>query len=105
MAIKNRFEQLKDLPGDLDKALEIINKNIRQVAKETIGIKRRKKQPWISDDVLSITDERRKVKIMMATNPSLKPRYNNLTRQIRTCLAKCRTDWIEKQCHDGKQRE
>jgi len=39
-------------------ALETINQNNKEVAKEEIGVKRKKmkKQPWVSDDVLNFVD-------------------------------------------------
>jgi exonuclease III len=59
VALANRFESLKDLPENIDEALSLVNENIREVAKNVIGVKRRRIQPWINDEVLAIVDKRR----------------------------------------------
>jgi len=63
VALANRFESLKDLPENIDEALSLVNENIREVAKNVIGVKRRRIQPWINDEVLAIVDKRRELKI------------------------------------------
>ena len=89
LALKNRFEQLEELPEDTDDALEIVNNNIQEAARETIGNRRKKKLPWINDEVLAMTDQRREIKAKLNENPSLKPKYRQLTRNIRAGLTRC----------------
>jgi len=98
VAISNRFECLKDMSDNIDEVLETINENIREVAKEVIGFKRKKTHPWISDEVLDIVDERRAIKARMSTDPSLRPKYSKLTHDIQAGLQKCQADWTNKQC-------
>lgn len=44
IALANRFAMLENLPEDVDKALDVVNSNIQEAAKETIGFVRKKKK-------------------------------------------------------------
>ncbi len=61
LALSNRFAKLECLPDDVNKALEIVNDAVRGAAKDTIGFRRQKKKPWISEEVLLLTDQRREI--------------------------------------------
>jgi len=98
IALSNRFAKLETLPDDVNKALEIVNNTIQEAAKETIGCKRKKIKPWISEEVLMLTDQRREIKAKLNANPSLKPEYKRLSKDIRMGLTRCRQDWTQQQC-------
>lgn len=97
-ALSNRSAELENLPDDVNMALEIVNNTIQEAARETIGFKRKKKKPWISDEVLLLTDKRREVKAQLNANPSLKPEFKKLTQDIKMSLVRCRQDWTQQQC-------
>ena len=61
---------------------------------------RERKLPWISEEVLTITDQRREIRAKMRKDVTFKVTYNKLTREIRNDLNKCRNEWIERQCHE-----
>ena len=91
------LSKIDSKPEDIDDALEIVN-NIQEAARETIGNRRKKKLPWISDEILAMTDHRREIKAKLNKNPSLKPKYRQLTRNIRAGLTRCQHGWTERQC-------
>jgi predicted transcriptional regulator len=78
--VKNRFELLAE---DTSKSkYEIFKEAITQTAKEIIPVKQRKTaQKWMTDEILSLMDERRKVK---GRNPH---EYQTLNKTVhRKCL-------------------
>ncbi|KAL3879852.1 hypothetical protein ACJMK2_032131 [Sinanodonta woodiana] len=69
--IKNRFEALSSMieEASLDEALYIVNNTIKKTAEDAISFKRYRREPWISDEVLNLADQRRTIKTKMSINP------------------------------------
>src|SRR5437867_2379312 len=71
---KQRLTSLK--PSSLDEAAEDFSRILREAADKSLGFRKEKKKPWISDTTLAlIIEKRRKVRGV----PSLKTSYNQLT--------------------------
>jgi len=60
-AIKGRFAPLLALEKDLNELVEDISSGITETASKTLESPRTKKKPWISNEVLNLCDEKRKL--------------------------------------------
>ena len=106
--IKNRFEALSSMieEASLDEALDIVNRTIRNTAEEVIGFKRYRREPWISDEVLNLADQRRTIKAKMSINPQdedLKQKNTQLKNVINNKVEECREEWFNKQCYEAEE--
>ncbi len=88
--LKNHFEALskKIEESSLDDALDITNGTIKKTAEEVTGFRRHKKDPWITDEVLVLGDERRDLGKKKNNSPGavfLKQRYSLKTDKQQGC--------------------
>ena len=103
--LKNRFNCLLDTIDnlDIDEAVEKTNEIYKNVASEILGHIKPKKSIWISDKVIQLADERRKIKKTLNNRQSQKSAYNSVTREIRKEVENSRVEWINKQCEKIEQ--
>lgn len=81
------MEKFGPLLGEDDTDVESHWKEVKtafnETAQEVLGYKKSKKQePWISEEVLRLSDERKKAKQNKQSDPNKRPRYNFLNREI-----------------------
>ena len=60
--------------------------------------KNRPQEAWISQEVLDLSEERSKIKQAKQNDPSLKPRYNFLNREIKRKTRGCKDAWLQDLC-------
>ena len=100
---KNELEkQLKELDihkFDLTTSYKKIEDIIIDSATRTIGKYRRKKQPWITNDILDLCDERRSLKAAKnKNNIELISKYRKVNNKIRKDMTTAKDQWIHMQC-------
>ena len=66
--------------------------SIQEANKILSKIDKRKKQSWMTDDILNLMDERKDVKMK---DPD---RYKNLSKRIKSECIKAKVDCIDQQC-------
>ena len=55
-------------------------------------------EPWITEEVLELSKERSKLKQEKIKDPSLRPRYNFLNREIHRKTKDCKDKWLQDLC-------
>ena len=55
---------------------------------------------WISEEVLDLCGERNKLKLEKLADPSKRPKYNYLNREIKRKCKGCKDKWFKDQCSD-----
>jgi hypothetical protein len=88
-----------DINQTLDQAAEAYSSIIKAAADNILGFTRSRKKPWISNNTLDIVDKRREVKRLLSSTPSLKPVYNQLTREIRQGINRDHENWCIDNCN------
>ena len=68
-------------------------------ATEILGKYRKKKQPWITDDILDLCDERRSLKSKKKQKPELDSMYRKINMTIRKAMQDAKDNWIQIQCN------
>ena len=96
--LANKLPSCTDEHLTLDQAAESYSRIIKTTADSILGFVRSRKKPWISDATLDLTDQRRSVKVKLATEPGLKPAYNQLTHQIRASINSDYEIWCNENC-------
>ena len=62
--------------------------------------KSRPQEPWISQEVLELSNERSRVEKAKQDDPSLKPKYNFLNREIKRKTRGCKDKWLQDLCSE-----
>ena len=62
VVIQNRFDQLGDLPEDVDDCWNSVSSTIRNTAGEVIGTRKKIRKPWLSADNFAIIEEKARAK-------------------------------------------
>ena len=98
--IGGRFAPLlNDEETDANTLWEGIKSAINDTSKDLLGYKKPKKpKPWISADVIKLSEERSKVKVLKKTDSSKKGKYNFLTREIKRKTKGCKDKWMKELC-------
>eukprot|EP00057_Strongylocentrotus_purpuratus_P014949 XP_011669423.1 PREDICTED: craniofacial development protein 2-like [Strongylocentrotus purpuratus] len=91
------------LLGEDDTDVENLWKEVKTAINETsqkvLGLKKSKQQePWINEEVLRLSDERKEAKQDKQRDPNKRPRYNFLNREIRRKTKGCKDKWIQDLC-------
>ena len=71
---------------------------IISTATEIIGKYVKKKQPWITDDILDLYNERRTLKSKKKQKPELYSMYRKINTTIRKAMQESKDNWIKIQC-------
>ena len=106
-AIKEQAEKLEaELHCDkAESQVEHLWERIKQIYTETatkvLGFKNKvKRAPWISDEILELSDKRQQLKQTKSSNPTSRKEYNKLTKEIKRMSKKCKEEWIEGKCRE-----
>ena len=62
VVIQNRFDQLGDLPEDVDDCWNSVSSTIRDTAGEVIGTKKKIRKPWLSADTFAVVEKKARAK-------------------------------------------
>ena len=89
---------LTEDPSNIENIVETFNNTIIEAASETLGKARNKKQPWMTDEILTICDERRRLKPYRKTQEK-KVEYRAINRQVKQVIKSAKEAWIEDQCN------
>ncbi|KAL3884534.1 hypothetical protein ACJMK2_024668, partial [Sinanodonta woodiana] len=66
-----------------------------KTAEEVIGFKRYRREPWISEEILNLADQRRTIKVKMSINPQdddLKQKITQLKNVINNKYEECQAE-------------
>lgn len=96
--VGGKFAALATIDCDIDALAGSIKEVLLSTADEVLGKQRKRKQPWVTDDILDLCDERRALKRGRGRDPTSADKYRLVNQQIRTRMKEAKEDWIEDQC-------
>ena len=86
----------------MDSNVEELAKNFKEgvieTAEEILGRQRKRKQPWVTNDILDLCDTRRNLKGKRYTDPGAAEQYRTTNRLIRKKMTAAKEEWINQQC-------
>ena len=98
--VGGKFAALSILDSEVDTLASEIKEVLLTTAEEVLGRKRRKTQPWVTNEVLDLCDRRRELKGKKHTSDEARANYQKAHREVRTKMRAAKEEWIEKQCND-----
>ena len=72
------LSRVKINENDITETCSMIEKAILLTADKVIGKYRKNKHPWITNDILDLCDDRRKLKEATKSNPEMKENYKKI---------------------------
>ena len=90
---------LVDEDAHLDSMVTHFNKAVTDVAAELLGKQRRKREPWVTPEILDLCDQRRDLKKKRGEPEGAKD-YREIKRKIRTQMKMAKETWLQGQCHE-----
>lgn len=97
--IGGKFGPLLTLGEDLETTTTEFNKIMTETAEEILGQERRKKKPWITDNILDMCDRRRELK-KQKTSARGREEHAEINRNIRKEMKSAKQKWVEEQCKE-----
>src|SRR6218665_1778162 len=75
-----------------------------ETARQILGYeKRRKKKPWISKEVLELSNRRKETRKTKTNSDKDRERYREITKEIKKKARKCKETWIEEKCQEAEK--
>ena len=98
--IGRKFSPLLDeCDTDVETLWENVKSSFHAISKKILGYNETRQQdPWISEEVLHLSEERKKVKQEQLSDPNKRKKYNFLNREIKRKTQNCKNKWIQDQC-------
>ena len=87
---------------DITITLVASNKSILSAASNTLEQRRSRRKPWISDEVLRLSDARKGLKSKKHESQKLQFQYNSMTRQICDKVKASKEEWITGKCKEAE---
>ena len=100
--IGSRFAPLATLVDEdagLDSMVTHFNKAVTDTAAELLGKQRRKRKPWVTPEILDLSDQRRDLRKKRGETEGAKD-YREIKRKIRTEMKMAKETWIHGQCQE-----
>ena len=95
--IGGRFAPLL-LLDDMQQLVDEFSDKVKETAYEVLGKRRKVKNPWITNEVLSLCDQRRNLKSKKSHSEEDLDKYRNANRKVRQEIIKAKEQWIDKEC-------
>ena len=87
---------------DINITLVAFNKSILSAASNILEQRRSRRKPWISDEVLRLSDARKGLKSKKHESQEFWFQYNSLTRQICNMVKASKEEWITRKCKEAE---
>ena len=98
-----RFAALSIIGTDINELTASFNEVIKTTAAEVLGKKRKKKQPWITNDILDLCDRRREQKKYKHNNEKDAEHYRATNKLVRSKMREAKERWINEQCREVEE--
>ena len=96
--VGGKFAALNILDSEVDSLASDIKEVLLTTAEDVLGRRRRKIQPWVTNEVLCLCDKRRVMKGKRHTSEQALANYQKTNREVRTKMRAAKEEWIDRQC-------
>ena len=83
---------------DGDTLANSLKEGLLQTAEEVLGRQRKKIQPWVTNEVLDLCDQRRQLKQKQYTSTEVELEYRKVNREVRKKMKAAKEEWTGEQC-------
>ena len=95
-----RFAALTLLDDDINNLTNNFNEAIHEVAEEVLGRQRKKRQPWVTNEILDLCDKKRDLKKTKHSSPEDATQYRKINSKVRAKMKDAKEEWINRQCKE-----
>ena len=92
-----KFVALCVLDSDVDNLTYSLKEGQLSTAEEVLGKRRKKIQPWVTNEVLDLCDQRRQLKQQKYKSTEAGLEYRKVNREVRKKMKAAKKGWIEEQ--------
>ena len=85
--------------ADIDSTITTFNTAVTETAGEVLGKHRQKKKPWITAEILDLSDKRRELR-KKRFEPEGYEKCEEVNNNIKRCMKKAKEKWIGEQCSE-----
>ena len=96
--VGGKFAALNILDSNVDTLANDIKEVLLTTAEETLGKKRKKIQPWVTNEVLDLCNKRRELRKRKYANDKARMEYRQAHGEVRKKMKAAKEEWILKQC-------
>ncbi|XP_076454867.1 uncharacterized protein LOC143289703 [Babylonia areolata] len=95
-----KFAALNLMDIDVDTLANNIKEVLTTTAEQVVGKKRKKIQPWVTNEVLDLCDKRQELRKKKHSGNEARTEHQQVNREVRTKMKAAKENWIEEQCEE-----
>ena len=92
-----KFAPLMELMN-LQELTDRFTEGTNEVSMEVLGKEKRKKQPWMTDEILEKCDERRKLKTAKLNDDDSNKKHTDANRLVKEEIRKAKDEFLHEKC-------
>ena len=96
--IGGKFAALNIIDSDTNTIANEFSKIMTTTAEEVLGKHRKKKQPWVTNEILDLCDRRRELKPQKSKSPQKAEEYRKANNRVKQGMKAAKEAWIESEC-------
>ena len=97
MMVGRKFSALCVLDSDVDTIANSLKEGLLLTAEEVLGRQKKKIQPWVTNEVLGLCDQRRQLKQQRHTRTEAGLRHRKVNKEVRNKMKTAKEEWTEEQ--------
>ncbi|XP_076443965.1 uncharacterized protein LOC143282251 [Babylonia areolata] len=98
--VGRKFAALNLMDIDVDTLSNNIKEVLTTTAEQVVGKKRKRIQPWVTNEVLDLCDKRRELRKKKHPSNEARTKHQQVNREVRTKMKAAKENWIEEQCEE-----
>ncbi|XP_076436542.1 uncharacterized protein LOC143276040 [Babylonia areolata] len=98
--VGGKFAALNLMDIDVDTLANNIKEVLTTTAEQVVGKKRKRIQPWVTNEVLDLCGKRRELRKKKHSSNEARTKHQQVNREVRTKMKAAKENWIEEQCEE-----
>ena len=102
--VGGKFATLAAIDSDVNTLATNMNEILVETAEKVLGKRRKKIQPWVTNEVLDLCDRRRELRGKKHSSAEDRRRYQEAHHEVRKKMKETKEAWVEEQCCEIDRR-
>jgi len=98
--IGGKFAALNLIDADIDELSNNMGEAMITSEQEVLGRARHSKKPWVTNEVLDLCNERRRLRKSKHVDDATLEAYRTAHREVKKKMKEAKEEWIEQQCNE-----
>lgn len=96
--VGGKFAALNLIDKDINELTNALNESLTESAEQILGKRRPKHNPWMTNEILNLCDQRRALKCKKHTNEEGALAYKEANNKVRKSIREAKENWLDEQC-------